>query len=261
MPEPATKSFSPAEARRLSRLLAGMTPGSETCEISAHRGAMLELIRRAIAAGLVREQGGTLCPRPEARSFLRRVFSADGEEGFARQHGERATVDIAEPQGRKTVRRNLDESPLASLSRLKARDGALFLPVAALDAGERLASDFHRGQLQPRLTMSFEPRLAGRAKGAPGGQADLCSSALAARQRFNRAVESMGPELAGVAIDVCCFAKGLELVERERQWPVRSAKLMLRAALMTLARHYDPPRAAKAPPTRHWGSDDFRPVL
>ena len=261
MPDCTTTTFTPCEARRLSRLLAGMAKGGEPCELSAHTGAARDLIRRAIAAGLVGESAGTLHPRPEARSFLRRIFSADGEDGFARQHGEHETVEIAEPQGRKVVRRNLDESPLASLSRLKDRDGAAFLPGAAREAGERLASDFNRGQLQPHLTMSFEPRLAERVKGAPGGQVDLCGSALAARQRFNRAVESMGPELAGVAIDVCCFAKGLETVERERQWPVRSAKLMLRAALMTLARHYDPPRKQKDMPTRHWGTDDFRPVL
>lgn len=261
MPDCATTTFTPSEARRLSRLLASMAKGGEACQLATHSGAAHDLLARAIAAGLVGERAGTLHQRPEARSFLRRIFSADGEDGFARQHGEHETVEMAEPKGCKVVRRNLDESPLASLSRLKGRDGAAFLPSEAREAGERLASDFNRGQLQPRLTMSFEPRLAERVKGAPGGQADLCGSALAARQRFNRAVESMGPELAGVAIDVCCFAKGLETVERERQWPVRSAKLMLRAALMTLARHYDPPRKPKGMPTRHWGTDDFRPVL
>ena len=158
------------------------------------------------------------------------------------------------------MRRNLDESPLASLSRIKGRDGASFLPENALAAGERLAADFERGQMQPRVTMSFEPRLATRAKGAAGGQADLSDAALGARHRFNRAAEAMGPELSGVAIDVCCFGKGLETVERERQWPVRSAKLMLRAALMALARHYDPPRQSPSR-SRHWGAEDFRPVL
>lgn len=46
--------------------------------------------------------------------------------------------------------------------------------------------------------------------------ADLADSAIAARVAVNRALEAMGPELAGVALDVCCFMKGLETVERER---------------------------------------------
>jgi len=72
--------------------------------------------------------------------------------------------------------------------------------------------------------------------------ADLADSTIAARVAVNRALEAMGPELAGVALDVCYFMKGLQIVERERQWPVRSAKLMLRTALMALSRHYNHPR-------------------
>jgi len=71
----------------------------------------------------------------------------------------------------------------------------------------------------------------------------------------------MGPELSGVVLDVCCFMKGLELVERERQWPARSAKLMLRTGLLALARHYSPPRSPRAAPMQHWGAEDYRPVL
>jgi hypothetical protein len=55
--------------------------------------------------------------------------------------------------------------------------------------------------------------------------------------------------------------KGLTVVERERQWPARSAKLMLRAALMTLARHYAPPRPEKPGRMRHWGEEGYRPEL
>ncbi|WP_431322771.1 DUF6456 domain-containing protein [Rhizobium sp. YTU87027] len=74
-------------------------------------------------------------------------------------------------------------------------------------------------------------------------------------------MEAMGPELAGVALDVCCFMKGLEAVERERQWPVRSAKLMLRTALMALSRHYNPPTPARRPRMEHWGAEGYRPEL
>jgi hypothetical protein len=135
------------------------------------------------------------------------------------------------------------------------------MPEAALSAGERLLADFTRGQLQPRVTASWEPRLSSRGSGGRGGVADLADSAMAARLAVNRALEALGPELSGVALDVCCFMKGLEIVERERQWPVRSAKLMLRTALLALSRHYHPPLQSRRPRMEHWGTQDYRPEL
>jgi hypothetical protein len=69
----------------------------------------------------------------------------------------------------------------------------------------------------------------------------------------------MGPELSGVALDVCCFEKGLETVERERQWPTRSAKLMLKTALLQLHRHYNPPAPPPSRRSHAWGADGYRP--
>jgi hypothetical protein len=117
------------------------------------------------------------------------------------------------------------------------------------------------GQLQPRVTSSWDPRLAGKAKGSRGGIVDLTESEMAARLAVNRAVEAMGPELSGVALDVCCFMKGLETVERERQWPIRSAKLILRTALLALSRHYNPPAAPGRPRMQHWAAEGYRPEL
>ena len=89
--------------------------------------------------------------------------------------------------------------------------------------------------------------------------------ALAARLRFDRAMRAVGPELAGVLVDVCCFLKGLETVEREHQWPARSAKLVLRLALESLARHYGLSEAAtgleRARGIRQWGADGYRPRI
>ena len=219
------------------------------------------LVAEAEARGLLRLSGGRASPTPEAVAFLRRALVEVGDDAFAGQHRE-IVVETAEVEGcRQPVQRNLAESPLSALCRLKDRSGAPFLPPEAIAAGERLLADFTRGQMQPRVTSSWEPRLSARSKGQAGGQADIAESAMAARERFSRAAEAMGPELAGVAMDVCCFCKGLELVERERQWPVRSAKLMLRTALLALARHYAPPVREPRRRSHHWGAEGYRPVL
>ncbi len=221
------------------------------------------LVDEALSLGLVEIDGGMIRASAEARSFLRRALS-EVEDGFIAQHGEIA-AGVAEIDGaRHPVRRNLDDSPLSSVARLKDRDGRPYMSDEAIGAGERLAADFTRGQLQPRITASWEPRLSARSRGAggiPAGGHDIADSAIAARKRFGEAVDALGPELSGVAMDVCCFAKGLELIERERQWPARSAKLMLRAALLSLARHYAPPPERPTRRTHRWGDTDYRPKI
>jgi len=264
------KGTDPSLRRHLLRLIRQLARGDCAIETGQTGEARLTggeertypqaVIAEARSLGLAELRDGRIAASAQASSFLRRALVA-GEEAFVEQHGE-IVVASAEIEGaRQPVRRNLAESPLGTIARMKDRDGKPFLPGEALEAGERLAADFTRGQLQPRVTASWEPRLATRAKGAPGGQSDIADSAMSARDRFSTAMEAMGPELSGVAVDVCCFAKGLETVERERQWPARSAKLMLRTALLALARHYAPPVPAKRRQSHHWGAEDYRPVL
>ena len=72
-----------------------------------------------------------------------------------------------------------------------------------------------------------------------------------------------GPELAGILVDVCCHLKGLEAAERDRGWPLRSAKVVLQLGLSSLARHYGfgavAGRGASPGQVRHWGADNYRP--
>lgn len=215
------------------------------------------LFRAALARGLI-AAGPSRAPThgasrayettSEGRVALKR-WLADPETAFQDQH--RTLAERSDPE-HGTMRVNEAESPLLALARLKSRGGGLFLEPAQVEAGERLRIDFTRGQMQPSLGQRWEPVRLGRQPGPSAGIAELTDSALSARLRVEAALQDVGPELSGVLLDVCCFLKGLTEVERERQWPARSAKLMLRTALAALARHYAAPnrrlRRSPAPP-------------
>ncbi|PWW02189.1 hypothetical protein DFR52_102857 [Hoeflea marina] len=120
--------------------------------------------------------------------------------------------------------------------------------------------DFERGRLMPGVSQRWEPVTARGGSGA-GGMAELADAAIAARGRVERALDAAGPEFSGLLVDVCCFLKGLEQVERERQWPQRSAKLMLGAGLRILERHYNPPQLPRHSSMRVWAGENYRPGL
>lgn len=150
---------------------------------------------------------------------------------------------------------DLNESPLGWLARRRARDGRRFIAPAQLLAGERLREDFTRAQMTPRVTADWSAT-ARRGRGGGVGMS-YSEAALAARERLNRAVDAVGPEFSGVLLDVCCFLKGLELVERERGWPPRAGKVVLALGLERLARHYGLSNTTQGParaPVRAWSA-------
>ncbi|GEO84329.1 MULTISPECIES: DUF6456 domain-containing protein [Alphaproteobacteria] len=223
------------------------------------RNVPQRLLRDLVADGLILRDGLRIRAGEGAATYLRRALAEPGGEAFLEQHRVTVGETLVEEGERRPVRRNLAESPLSGLARLKDRSGAAYYAEEAIAAGERLAADFERAGLQPRITASWEPRLSSKVRGAAPSSVEIADSALGARARVSAAIEAMGPELAGVALDVCCFMKGLETVERERQWPARSAKLMLRTALLALARHYAPPPAGEGRSRHHWGVEGYRP--
>ena len=131
------------------------------------------------------------------------------------------------------------ESPLAWLARRKGVDGKPMLDPLCFAAGERLRADFERTGLHQRVTMDWD-RL-----GSGGRGGSLSDAMVAARQRIDLALAAVGADMAGVLVDICCYLKGLDLVERERGWPPRSAKLVLSMALARLADHYGLTKEAK----------------
>ncbi len=81
---------------------------------------------------------------------------------------------------------------------------------------------------------------------------------VASRQRVNLALDAVGPEFSGLLLDLCCFLKGLEDLERDRGWPARSRQVVLQLALDRLARHYGYMAQAKGhadAPIRTWVSE------
>lgn len=193
-----------------------------------------------LARSLAERRGNLMCITEAGRALLldtHIVESSTDLDRFRRQHLQLETRQLTEDRVPKPVLANAAESPLVWLARRKGRDGRTLIDTVQLQAGERLRTDFTAAQMTPRVTSSW-----GGAIGARGGRSAAVlhhsESAVAARQRVNRALDSAGPEFAGLLLDVCCFLKGLEDVERERNWPARSGKIVLQLGLDRLARHY-----------------------
>lgn len=162
--------------------------------------------------------------------------------------------------------RNLAESPLSWLASRKDRDGNPMLSPAEFAAGEKLREDFWFAQMTPRVTANWSRLLTtGGGQGSPDIGPDVRDAVIAAKERVRRALGAVGPELAGVLIDVCCHLKKLEAKERASNWPQRSGKIILGMALRQLARHYgmlNEPTAPTGPGrVRHWGGTDYRPRI
>jgi len=129
-----------------------------------------------------------------------------------------------------------------------------------MQSAERLRADFTRAQLMPRTTSTWlNPMVSARRGGGAGWADTLTETIVASRQRVPQALDSVGPEFPGLSIDVCCFLKVLEDIERDRAWPARSGKVVLQLALDRLARHYGYASQTRGPPgakVRTWLADD-----
>jgi hypothetical protein len=179
-------------------------------------------------------------PRTRDKATPRRsgIAPADGINAFRAQHLDLATREMMTETGAISVLVNDSESPLAWLARRKGRDGRAMISSNQFIAGEKLRADFTRGHLSPRVTSDWSAPTAGRSRTFGGGAGEMTDLVIASRQRVRLAMEACGPEFSGLLMDVCCFLRGLEEVERERGWPLRSAKIVLQLGLDRLARHY-----------------------
>jgi len=210
--------------------------------------------RRTIAAGVVslmqrrnwlQSDAGSWIASDAGRAFLMRTAAAG--DPFAAQHRVLATRLIKDERGRDCyVVVNAAESPIGFL-----RQRGL-ISALEFEAGERLRRDFTMAQLSARMGVDYSAPV-GRRSLKP--ETLITETALAAKQRFNRAMKAAGPGLCDVLFDVCCILRGLEESEKARNWPRASAKVVLRIALDRLAEHYGMTGRARSP-IRSWTRED-----
>ncbi|MDQ3144511.1 MAG: DUF6456 domain-containing protein [Pseudomonadota bacterium] len=132
----------------------------------------------------------------------------------------------------RSVSVNLAESPLGWL---RAHG---HVSERQFDAGERLRCDWERGQLDPRVTMSWDAAPVARGRGGAGAAPDLGGAQLDARRRFTAAVDAAGPGLSDILWRIVCAGEGMREAESALGWPARAGKLVLGLALDRLADHY-----------------------
>jgi hypothetical protein len=209
------------------------------------RAAAETLGRHDLASWQQAEKGQrTLCLTDAGRAHLRRAEVPEQDSSYFHQHRETADVTVATDLGLKRVRVDLDESPLDWLRRRKDRKGEPMIDEASYQAGERLRTDIMLAGLLPSVTARWDatPKSSGAAS-----PADATDRMIAARQRIRNAFDAIGADFSDLLMDLCGFLKGLELIERERHWPPRSAKIVVRLALARLAEHYGIEAAARGP--------------
>ncbi|WP_420431543.1 DUF6456 domain-containing protein [Hyphobacterium sp.] len=169
-------------------------------------------------------------------------LAARQQGGFATAHRKPVRRAISGDDGR--VGRyevNMADSPLARWYRPRGDETAGWLTESEFEAGERLRADYHRSTLSERVTSDWDGYLAPSGSGKRRSPEDVPASALAAKERVQRALAVAGPGFDSVLSSVCLRESGLEEVEGRERWPRRSGKVVLKLALQRLCRFYGLP--------------------
>jgi len=204
----------------------------------------------------------------QGEAWLRRRMATNDPYRAQHQLTGARNIEIA-PNSLRKLTVNLTESPLGWLRHRKGADGNPLLSQQQYEAGERLRSDFEKAQMSPRITSDITaPMTSSSSKraGNTGNAIALRDAAIAAKQRFFKALDTVGTDLCDVLIEVCCHLKGMDEAEKHLSLPQRSGKIVLQIALTRLGQHYGsiPPTTIhhyKTTGIRHWGDDNYRPKI
>lgn len=173
------------------------------------------MTRRADAPSRNEALAGVELPN---RLLAERNLRRDGESRSGSQRSRSVTVNLA-------------ESPLGWLL---ARG---LVSRRQFEAGERLRADFTMAGLSPRVTMRWDAAPSRGARG-PSAALDPTLAQIAAKRRFEGALDAAGGGLRDVLWRVVCACEGLETAEKALGWPKRAGKLVLLMALDRVADFY-----------------------
>ncbi len=152
------------------------------------------------------------------RQLAERELTSEGPRRGVSAKGKRRSVTV-----------NLAESPLAWLHSRGHLDTRLF------EAGEALRADYERAQLSASVTMRWDPV---RVKSTGDKGLTDTERQIAAKRRFDEALDAAGKGLEDVLWRVVCAGEGLPDAEKAMGWPARSGKLVLKLALERVADFY-----------------------
>lgn len=156
------------------------------------------------------------------RQLVERELTPEGPKAKGRGQRKRRTVTV-----------NIGESPIAWLYSRGHLEDRLFA------AGEALRSDYEKAQLSANVTMRWDPVQAKIGKGGgPDHGLSPTEKQVAAKQRFDGAVQAAGKGLDDILWRVVCAGEGLPEAEKILGWPARSGKLVLKIALERVADYY-----------------------
>jgi len=184
-----------------------------------------QAVRELASEGVLQLRGQQCFATDVANSWVRRQLSANCDT--AGQHRQLKKTNDG-------ISVNQLEGPLAALSLEKGGKPPFLAPRHIL-AAQKIQALVLRSQMVQRTTMSYDPTRTGGKNTGSIIAAELGNCAIDAKKILHDRLSSLPADCAGVVMDVCGFQKGLQLVETERRWPRRSAKLILRIGLEQLA--------------------------
>ena len=159
----------------------------------------------------------------DPRLLAERALPEDGEVRYDRR---------SKRKRERSVTVNLSESPLGWLH---ARG---HLSDRQFDAGEKLRADWERANLAPHITMRWDAAPVAGGKRGASVMLNESEAQLAAKLRFENAIDHLGSDLSDIAWRIICGGEGTPVAEKNLGWPARSGKLVLKIALDRLAIFY-----------------------